>query len=367
MKTLLGYSFDGDDVIRHVHLHCYDARRNHDKVYHLVVTLDSSGKFQSLYGIWGRRGSTLRMQKKLGRSSVYAVTAAFDKQFNKLLRECYLVQSDTAFSVDDNNEVSAALDNLETLLPDTIWVPAQYARNPVRAQVVPEDWDFAGYATVLLPSARRRILTLVASPDIAFYNEHGGRGDLPSLYEAVVDLEGQFVIDGYWDGDTYQVFDVFDGNDADDYAARVQTLTDLIDGTVGENVQMATVCLGEASLVRKKARELGMQQVMGIKLNVPERPGLNDGTRIIYALKPRVNLCVMDSTMSGFVCLGLDDGLGMVEVCQMPIPQTQVQTGDVVLVEYESWAGYGHALKDAVFVHKLNAPIDCKIDQLLGV
>jgi len=64
--------------------------------------------------------------------------------------------------------------------------------------------------------------------------------------------------------------------------------------------------------------------------------------------------------------LGVDDGLGVIEVCQMTI-QDGLNVGDNVLVEYDSWAGHGTSLKKPEYVKKANQPADCSIDQLLAV
>jgi hypothetical protein len=64
--------------------------------------------------------------------------------------------------------------------------------------------------------------------------------------------------------------------------------------------------------------------------------------------------------------LGVDDGLGVIEVCRMLI-QDDLKAGDSVLVEYDSWSGHGTELKNPEYVKKVAETTDCSIDQLLAV
>lgn len=366
MNQIMGYKLDGE-VQRHVHLHLYDASRNHDKVYHLVVTENESGQ-QQVFGMYGRRGSSLRLiEKTKGWTSRWSAEAIFQKALNKEISGGYRVQEDETFRPgppDVEMLLPDVDDSMELLLPE-VWTPLQYAENPVRATAVNPDYDLKGYGVVLLP-AGKRILTLVRGTTKSFFDQHGGEITVDqSLFDSLYDLEGQFILDGQWDGDRYLVYDA---PSEDDYATRVTTLSELIDGTVGEGVDLADIYLttAEAAEAVRDSREHGAQMIIGIKLDTPERPGQSDRNRISMTLEPRAVLCVMSAGPDGLYSLGVDDGLGMIEVCKLSMPEKH-EPGEQVVVEYQTWAGHGHPLKSPKYIKRLSEPADCTIEQLLAV
>jgi len=363
---IAGYPFE--NPVRHVHLHLYNPSANHDKVYHIVSEKNSEGKVQ-VSAMWGRRGSSLRHMVKTkdgskpGYVSEWSARAVFDKLLAEQLRGGYEVKNDESFTPG----APVAIKEIE-LEPETnvvVWNPRSYAENPVRATVVNQDFKFNGYGIVLLPEGKR-ILTLVEKNKKKFFDQHGAEITIDqSLFNAVYDLEGDTIIDGVWDGERYLVFDM---PGECDYAERIKSLAEYIDGTVDDSVvQMADIYLtaAEAQRAVSDARELGAQTIIGIHMSGGERPGQNDKSRVVLSLRPRAVLCVM-SVDGDLATLGVDDGLGVIEVCQMTI-QDGLNVGDNVLVEYDSWAGHGTSLKKPEYVKKANQPADCSIDQLLAV
>jgi len=357
---IAGYNFEQPK--RHVHLHLYNPSANHDKVYHIVSEQNDAGLVQ-VSAMWGRRGSSLRhMNKTKGFVSEYSARAVFDKLLSEQIRGGYKVQQDESFTPG-----APVLKEIE-IEPESdvvIWGPRAYAENPVRATTVNQSFDLKGYGIVLLPEGKR-ILTLVEKSKKKFFDQHGAEITIDQgLFNAVYDLEGDTIIDGLWDGDRYLVFDM---PGEQEYSERIQALAEYIDGTVDEDVvQMADIYLtaAEAQKAVSDARELGAQAILGIHMSGGERPGQNDKSRVSLNLRPRAVLCVM-STDGSAATLGVDDGLGVIEVCRMLI-RDELEAGDSVLVEYDSWSGHGTELKNPEYVKKANQPADCSIDQLLAV
>lgn len=358
---IAGYNFE--NPTRHVHLHLYNPSANHDKVYHIVSEKNSEGLVQ-VSAMWGRRGSSLRhmVKTKGGFVSEYSARALFDKLLNQQIGEGYKVQQDESFTPG-----APVVKEIEIEPEDNavIWGHRSYAENPVRATTVNQSFDLNGYGIVLLPEGKR-ILTLVENGKKKFFDQHGAEITIDqSLFNSVYDLEGDAIVDGLWDGEHYLVFDM---PGEQEYSERINALAEYIDGTVDENVvQMADIYLtaAEAQKAVSDARELGAQDILGIHLSGGERPGQNDRSRVILSLRPRAVLCVM-ATEGSTATLGVDDGLGIIEVCRMLV-QDKLEAGDSILVEYDSWSGHGTELKNPEYVKKVNQPADCSIDQLLAV
>lgn len=363
---IAGYPFE--NPMRHVYLHLYNPSANHDKVYHIVSEKNSEGKVQ-VSAMWGRRGSSLRHMVKTkdgskpGYVSEWSARSVFDKLIADQVKGGYEVKHDESFS--PGAPVVVKEIELEPEKLSTVWNPRSYAENPVRATVVNHNFNLNGYGIVLLPEGKR-ILTLVEKSKKKFFDQHGAEITVDQLlFNAVYDLEGDTIIDGLWDGERYLVFDM---PGELEFADRIRALAEYIDGTVDDNVvQMADIYLtaAEAQRAVSDARELGAQTILGIHMSGGERPGQNDKSRVTLSLRPRAVLCVM-SVDGDLATLGVDDGLGVIEVCQMMI-QDDLSVGDNVLVEYDSWSGHGTSLKKAEYVKKANQPADCSIDQLLAV
>lgn len=364
---IAGYNFD--NPVRHVHLHLHNPTANHDKVYHIVSEKNSEGKVQ-VSAMWGRRGSSLRYMVKTkdgskpGYVPEWSARAVFDKLLAEQIKDGYEVKNDESFSpaVPKHKEIEIEPQVVDDIV---VWGPRQYAENPVRATVVNQNYDLKGYGIVLLPDGKR-ILTLVENGKKKFFDQHGAEITVAQeLFNAVIDLDVDAIIDGLWDGSHYLVFDMPGERE---YSERIQTLAEYIDGTVDDKVvQMADIYLtaAEAQKAVSDARELGAQVILGIHMSGGERPGQNDRSRVSLSLRPRAVLCVM-SVDGGLATLGVDDGLGIIEVCKMKI-QDSLNAGDSVVVEYDSWSGHGTSLKEAEYVKKVNQPADCSIDQLLAV
>lgn len=365
MKNIAGYNFDNPK--RHVYLHLYNPSANHDKVYHIVSEENDAGYMQ-VSAMWGRRGSSLRHMvktkdraKKPGFVPAASARAAFDNLLLEQLRGGYEVKTDERFSngVPETKEIE-----IETLKESmVIWGPRQFAENPVRATGVNQSFNLAGYAIALLPEGKY-VLTLVEKGKKKFFDQHGAEITIDqSLFNAVYDLEGDTIIDGVWDGDVYHVFDMPCDKP---YSERVVDLSNYIDGTVDDHVvKMADIYLtaAEAQKAVSDARELGAQTILGIKMGDGERPGNKTGRKMLV-LRPRAVLCTM-SVDGGVATLGVDDGLGVIEVCKLA--SNELSAGDNVLVEYDSWSGHGTTLTNPEFVKKVNEPADCSIEQLLAV
>jgi predicted DNA-binding WGR domain protein len=363
---IAGYSFE--NPTRHVYLHLYNPSANHDKVYHIVADKNSEGKVQ-VSVMWGRRGSSLRhMVKTKDRNqpaylSEWSARAVFDKLLGEQIKGGYEVKNDETFTPGAPVVVNEI--EIESEESTLIWPPRSYAENPVRATVVNHDFELAGYGIVLLPEGKR-IITLIEKDKNKFFDQHGAEITVEqSLFNAVYDLEDNTIIDGVWDGDRYFVFDM---PGESDYTDRIKSLAEYIDGTVDENVvQMADIYLttAEAQMAVTDARERGAATILGILMSGGERPGQNDKSRVMLSLRPRAVLCVM-KTGSAFATLGVDDGLGLIEVGSFLIPE-DIKAGDSVLVEYDSWDGHGSELKKPVFIKKVDQGTDCSIEQLLAV
>lgn len=364
---IAGYPFE--NPVRHVHLRLYNPSANHDKVYHIVSEKNSEGKVQ-VSAMWGRRGSSLRHMVKTkdalaksGYVSEWSARAVFDKLIAEQIRGGYEVQNDESFTA--GAPVGLKEIELEPEENVVIWNPRSYAENPVRATTVNQHFKLNGYGIVLLPEGKR-VLTLVEKNKKKFFDQHGAEITIgQALFNAVYDLEGDTIVDGIWDGSRYLVFDMPGERN---YSERIKSLAEYIDGTVDDSVvQMADIYLtaAEAQRAVSDARELGAQTIIGIRMSGGERPGQNDKSRVALSLRPRAVLCVM-SFDGDHATLGVDDGLGFIEVCQMMI-QDDLSVGDNVLVEYDSWAGHGTSLKKPEYVKKANQPADCSIEQLLAV
>lgn len=354
---IAGYTFDNPK--RHVYLHLYNPTANHDKVYHIVTEQNDLGLFK-VTSMWGRRGSSLRSQEQTkGFVPEYSANAVFNDLLRAKVKGGYEIQKDESFS----NAVPN-LPEIEVEPEVIVWTNRSYAENPVRSTSVNSKYDLKGYGVVLLPDGKQ-VLTLVENGKKRFFDRNGAEITIAQkLFNAVIDLEDDGILDGIWDGERYMVFDM---PGEQEYAERIGALAEFIDGTVDDAVvQMADIYLTAAEVQKavNDARELGAQTIMGIKLSGGERPGQNNCSRVAFSLRPRAVLCVMDVD-GGSTTLGVDDGLGLIEVCRLCVGDLKV--GDSVLVEYDSWSGHGQSLKNPEYIKQVNEPAECSIEQLLAV
>lgn len=377
MNSHHGFTFDGN-VQRIVELAYYDGQGS-NKVYHLVMTelsmaqaknpiLAASGNRWQVYGLYGRKGSSLRkIEKTSGPTSSYSAQIVFDQAMNKEIKGGYVVQRDERIS--ENQDVIHEYDidsdgSVKIVDEPKVWSPKQYALSPVRNHKENEDRDMSGCGIILLNEGKR-ILTLVEGSHKGFYDQHGNVTPVDeSLIEATIDLEGEFLLDGHWDGTNYYVYDV---PGEQQYIDRYNSIAEILDGTVGDNVIPANLYLTPGEIVEaiRQARDNNILHILGIRLDSPARPGLNDNRRFLITLKPRVTLCVLSVGPRNLCSLGVDDGLGMIEVCQLTIEDVEVN--DHVCVEYDVWPGYGKPLADPVYLGKSSSEEECKIEQLLAV
>ncbi len=357
---IAGYDFERPE--RHVKLHNYNPHANHDKVYHIIAERHDSGFH--VIALHGRRGSSLRRtQKTKVVLSGPACWATFENLMREKIREGYVIQSDQTFtpgapSVIETEEVSYSIDSV-------VWAPHTYAKNPVRATAVDYSFDLKGYGVVLLPEGNR-VLLFVNGSEKLFYDQHGAQLSVTeSLFNAVCDLDGNVVIDGIWDGYRYLVFDM---PGEQEYSERIKSLVEYLDGTVDDNVvQMADIYLtaAEAKKAVSDARELGAKTILGIHMSGGERPGQNDKSRVSLKLRPRAVLQVIEID-ANTITLGVDDGLGIIKVSHISRPvEIAMELGDQVLVEYDSWSGYGTELQNPKYIKKAEHTSDCSIEQLL--
>lgn len=358
---IAGYNFD--NPIRHIHLRLYNPSANHDKVYHIVADKNSEGLVQ-VSAMWGRRGSSLRHTPKtktyLNEHTAHSVV---NKLLSEQIRGGYKVETDESFvpGAPSFHEIE-----IDAVHEDAIWTPRSFAENPVRATMVNQNFNLKGYGVVLLPKGKR-IITLVEKSKKKFFDQHGAEITVEQeLFNALFDLEGDTIIDGLWDGETYFVFDM---PSESEYTERILALSDYITDTVDESVvKMADIYLtvAEAQQAINDASEAGGQTVIGIQMSGGERPGQNDKSRVMLQFRPRAVLCVMSLDGESMV-LGVDDGLGVIEVCRMNNTNAVCNVGDNVLVEYDSWAGHGSKLEQPEFIRKADDNADCSIERLLAV
>ncbi|MBS1722553.1 MAG: hypothetical protein JSS66_06040 [Armatimonadetes bacterium] len=368
MSTRLGHQFEGD-IRRHIDLRLYDPTRNHDKVYHIILT-ELPGDKWNLYTLHGRRGSALRQEKKALGVTSWAVNSLHSKILSEKVNKGYIIQSDEHGTDYDENDVNyddgyISLNDLDDEAIK-VWPIEQFAKNPIRYKAA-QSVKAEGYAAVVLPKGRR-ILTTVRGDKKTFTDEHGANLQVDEVFwQSILDLEStgeNYVIDGWWDGKTYHVYDLV--GEAP-YPERMAALLDTIDGTTGDAVQMAEIYVDPQDVKNAEAtaRQEGCHRVLYIKLEGGGvHPGQHDDNFQVVEMKPRATLKVL-SANGAYAQLGVDDGLGFIEVGA--IAAADVKAGDLVEVEFESWGGHGAELTHPVFLKVVDGPRDCTIDQLLAV
>jgi hypothetical protein len=345
---------------RHIHLVWYDSSGGDKKpkTAHLVYASDEIAPPQVI-AIYGRQGSRLRYDVKTkpnitGRIGAEMVLQA---ELTKYLNQGYQVVKDESFDI-------TAFEENGVKFP-SIYQPSAFAKNPVRFTKVHLGYDLSNYDLILLPNNSTRVVVLVAGTTQTFFDSHGSSFDASDeLKYAMVDLSGNYAIDGYWNGHSYTAIDIFSDSN---YAERRSMLKKYIEGNVDDNVVFVAHA-GEAQHEKvemlENAREENIRLAIGIAKIGSQRPGQNDASRVMMTFKPRAIVRVSAINEIGYD-LSVDDGLGFLKVGI--ISHSDIEVGDSILVEYDSWPGYGENMVNPILVQKYFEPQDCSVEQLLAV
>lgn len=357
---------------RRLSLECYDAEQNHDKVYHLVIQEVEEDRFD-VYAFWGRRGATLQSQKKTKRPTArYAADSLVDNFFNEKARKGYKVFDDVHFRTSDSPSVSFEPEALDTVEPEPVnaqWTIRDFVRNSVQPKRASGDIEskskLAGNCTMVMVQGSRMLVYVDEAGALEAFNATGAKVTMPApMREDLIDLEGPLALDGVWTGSEYVVFDA--PAPETEYQNRYQRLFELLDGTVGERVRIADVAFSEAEkqqmvAAAREHNELGVWVRDG---KVDNHPGQSDEHWLQFNFAPHALVVVM--SLNGKCELGVDDGLGMIKVAELPGTDVHAEVGDVVEIEYEEWAGHGKLMQAPRIIgpRKDVPPERCDIEQL---